>query len=127
MKNMATTPVKTYSVHCAALVRFGKTLAEDVFQASMNVTSPKSGQILRGVRIDYLNSDKIHQFQGLGPISGLDTYAKVLKAFEGASRSEYITKHHDELNVTVELTANDLRCIFFAWNERQNRLEDYAD
>jgi len=118
---------KHYNVTVTAIVNRNKTLAEDLFQTEVAVTSPKTGRVLRGVRIDYLNSDNIYQFENRGPVSGIETLSKILKGFETATRKTGVTMYHDELTAVCKLTAHDLRCIQLAWSGWQDRQRDYAD
>jgi hypothetical protein len=119
---------KSYPVRIEVMVRKGASLAQDIFQTEMSVTSPKTGNVLRGVRIDYLDDASIYQFEVSGAVDGRPTYQKILQGFEkGAVRTENTTKYHDTLVATVDLTAHDLRCIQLAWGGWQSRQEDYAD
>jgi hypothetical protein len=119
---------KAYSVTCTALVGKGKTLAQDFFQTRITVKSPKTGRVLTDVRVDYLNTDSIYQFEVTGPVNGNPTFEKILQGFESpVSRKAGVTKYHDEVTAVCELTAHDLHCIQLAWSGWQARQEDYAD
>lgn len=119
---------KHFPVVCTALVGRGKTLAQDSFQTRITVKSPKTGRVLTDVRVDYLDSSDVYQFEVKGPVSGLTTFYKILKGFENpVSRKEKVTPYHDEVTAVCELTAHDLHCIQLAWSGWQARQEDYAD
>lgn len=119
---------KTHPVLIQIDVCKNNSLAEDLekFITTMEVTSPKTGRVLRDCRLSYLNSEDIYQFWVKGAVNGVPTFEKILKAFENATRITGVT-YFDTLSATVDLTAHDLHCIQLAWDGWQNRQQDYAD
>jgi len=117
---------KLYNVEVSCIVRKDqKTLAEDYFQVEIAVKSPKTGQVLRGVRFDYLNE---YATIYMSDVDGRPTAERFLAQFDKvATRKPGITKYHDELTGVVQLTAHDLFCIQTAWAGWKCRQEDYAD
>jgi hypothetical protein len=116
---------KLYNVEISCWVRSQKTFAEDTFQVEFSVKSPKTGRVLRGVRFDYLNEA---QTIYLSNTDGRPTAARILAQFDkAATRKAGVSKYHDELTATIQLTAHDLLCCQkaeYGWSQRQL---DYAD
>lgn len=123
---------KEYRVHCSARVDLNKSLREDYFQKTIAVVSPKTGNELRNIRIDYLSA-------GMSCSSGTEvdsreaTFQKLLKGFDTAVRVFDINKHwgtftgREVLIAIIPLTAEDLKNLYEVWKEWQERQLDYAD
>jgi len=121
---------KEYPVKCSTFVKTGSTLKEDYFQKRIIVVSPKTGRELHDIRIDYLSAKESYR-RGPEVDSREATFQKLLNGFESAerkpSRSGWFKGNYEDLSATIMLTAEDLRNIFNAYNEWQDRQMDYAD
>jgi len=121
---------KQYAVKCSTFVMLGKTFAEELFGKRIVVISPKTGRELRNVRVDYLSAERAH-CPGPEVKSREVTLQKILKGFETAVRTTkkdpYVRGEYEDLHATIMLTAEDLRNIYAAWTEWQERQMDYAD
>lgn len=121
---------KQYAVKCSTFVMLGKTFAEELFGKRIVVISPKTGRELRNVRVDYLSAERAH-CSGPEVKSREVTFQKILKGFETAVRTTkkdpYVRGEYEDLHATIMLTAEDLRNIYAAWAEWQERQRDYAD
>lgn len=116
---------KGYSVRVEVLVGKNKTLGDDAFQVVAHVQSPKTGNWLRDVRLDYLD-ENIYNFLTADAVDGRGTLQKIMLGLTSGVR-ENAGRWADKIVTTVELTAHDLWCCVLADNGWRARQDDYAD
>ncbi|TXH08149.1 MAG: hypothetical protein E6R04_11305 [Spirochaetes bacterium] len=124
---------KEYSVKCTVRVNLTESLRDNFFQKTITVVSPKTGQELSDIRLDYLNAG-MSSCSGEKVASREATFQKILKGFDTPTERAAETWGRwwrltglEVLTAMIPLTAEDLRNIYDAWDEWQERKQDYAD
>jgi hypothetical protein len=124
---------KQYDVKCTVRVNLTESLRDNYFQKTITVVSPKTGQELSDIRLDYLNAG-MSSCSEEKVTSREATFQKILKGFDTPTLRQTETSGRwwrytglEVLTAMIPLTAEDLRNIYEVWNEWQDRKQDYAD